>query len=139
MKRFVCCLLVLLSFLFLASADSKPIEAQYSFFVDRPGTYGAKGSKIIDYDSLCVELYVIEGFESGYLSTIRSFSGIVVSSGMVSVSIAERDGLLYFADDNGNYLTGYRDEETEDIWLNFETYEVRLRRLEPARMYTDFR
>lgn len=138
MKRFFCCLFVILFVFPLAAADPKPIEAHYSFFVDRAGTYGTKGSKVIDYDSLCIEIYVVEGFETGYIIILRSFSGVVVSSGMINVTIAERDGLLYFADEKGNYLAGYRDDETDDIWLEFEGNVLRLRYLAPARMYSDF-
>ena len=140
MKRFFCllfvlCLLPVVSF----AAEKKPIEAHYTAFVDESGTYGSKGSKIIDYDSLCLDLYVVEGWEEGYLLSVRSFMGLIVSSGTIHVDIAERGGVLYLADDNGNFITATRDENDDGIWLDYEGIRFRLRPVPSASPYADIR
>ena len=140
MKKLLCLLFVLV-FLPVVSfaADKKPIEAHYTAFVDESATYGSKGSKIIDYDSLCLDLYIVEGREEGYLLSVRSFLGLIVSSGTIHVDIAERNGVFYLADDNGNYITASPDENGDGIWLEYEGLHIRLRPVPSASPYGDIR
>ena len=140
MKKLFCLLFVLVLLPVVTfAADKKPIEAHYTAFIDESATYGTKGSKIIDYDSLCLDLYIVEGWEEGYLLSVRSFLGLIVSSGTIHVDIAERNGVFYLADDNGNFVTASRDENDDGIWLDYESMHIRLRPVPTATYFGDIR
>ena len=97
---------------------------------------GPKGEKVIDYDSLCLDLFILEGGSECYLTSVRSFSGIVIT-GTSNFSIAERDGIMYLADQSGLYLSAHYDENGEDIWLQYENHYFRLHPVPVFSLYTD--
>ena len=136
MKKLFCLLLVLVLLPVVSLADPRIIYAHYAFFMDDESSRTPKGGKVIDYDSLCLDLFILEGGKECYLTSVRSFSGIVIT-GTTNASITERDGLLYLSDQSGNYLTAYYDENGEDIWLQYENHYFRLRPVPVFSMYTD--
>lgn len=136
MKKLLCVLLVLVLLPVVSLADPRLITSHYAFFMDDESSRGPKGEKVIDYDSLCLDLFILEGGSECYLTSVRSFSGIVIT-GTSNMSIAERDGLLYLADQSGLYLAAYYDENGEDIWLQYENHYFRLRPVPVFNLYTD--
>ena len=136
MKKLLCLLLVSVLLPVVSLSDPRIISAHYAIFMDDESSRGPKGEKVFDYDSLCLDLFILEGGKECYLTSVRSFSGIVIT-GTTNASIAERDGLLYLADDSGNYWSAYYDENGDDIWLQYEGRYLRLHPVPVFSLYTD--
>ena len=130
--------LVLLPIVSFAELPSKNFSAHYTLFMDDSSTRGVKGEKVFDYDSLGLDLYMIEGGKECYFTSIRSFSGIVIT-GTTHASIVALGDVLYLADDSGYYFTVTYDENGEDLWIEYEGRSLRLRPVPVFSLYEDFR
>ena len=141
MKRLFALFLVLLlipAISFSDDGDPIYISKHYSLFVDGRHSVG-KDANFFDFDSLCVDLYMVEGNEKAYLSVAKSFLGIFADSGSLAVTVKEKDGILYFVSSDGNLTTGYYDENGEDLWLDVAGHTFRLRPVEPFSIYDDWK
>ena len=122
----------------LADLDPLYVSKHYTLFIDaRIATSGK--ARLFDFDSLCVDLYMMDGDQRAYLSVSKSFSGIFIASGTVAVNVVENNGTLFFASDDGNYTTGRYDENGEDIWLDLEGRTFRLRPVPTFSVYDDWK
>ena len=141
MKKLFCLLLILFMFVPSALADSDPlfISQHYSVFVDTRQETSGKGASPFTFDSLCMDVYFVEGSDTAYISTVRTFSGLFLSSGSVKVSVVDQDGILYFVSDDGNYITGQYDENGTDLWMDLEYGTFRLRPVPSFSMFDDWR
>ena len=126
MKRFISLFLVLLFLCSVSFADSDPVSvsAHYSLFFDAIVASDGKGNSY-DFDTYCVDLYLLKGENKAYVNAVTCFSGVFTNSGTVPVSVAERDGLLYFVYENGNTFTGFFDD-SGDLWLDLDIGTVRM-------------
>jgi len=140
MKKLLCVLFVLalLPVFSFAESFSKPISAHYTLYMNEESTYGPKGEKVFDYDSLCIDLYMIEGGQECYLHIVSSFSGFVLSN-TTNASFITRNGITYLADDNGLFTVVEYDENGEDLWIVYENRTLRLRPVPVFNLYEDFR
>ena len=126
MRRFISLLLVFL-FLFsvsFADSDRVAVSAHYSLYIDALASSFGKGNSY-DFDSYCVDLYMLEGNQKAYVSAITCFSGVFTNTGTVPVSVAERDGILYFVYETGSSFTGHFDD-AGILWLNLDIGTVRM-------------
>ena len=125
MKRFLCLLFV---FLFLASvsfaeSDRVSVAGQYSLFINARAASG-KGNNY-DFDSYCIDLYLLEGNKSAYVNVVKCFAGIFTSSGTLPLTVTESDGTWYFVYANGTSFSGFFDD-SGDLWLNLDLGTMRL-------------
>ena len=137
---FLLSLFLLLSLVSVSLADLDPlyVSRHYTLFIDGRLATSGKAS-LFDFDSLCVDLYMLDGDQRAYLSVSKSFSGIFIASGTVAVNVVENNGTLFFASDDGNYTTGRYDENGEDIWLDLEGRTFRLRPVPTFSIYEDWK
>ena len=59
MKKLLCLLFALVLLSVVSFADPRIISAHYAFFMDDESSRGPKGDKVIDYDSLCLDLFML--------------------------------------------------------------------------------
>ena len=130
MKRYIC--FVFSIFLFLsffsysyAETDYDFVSSHYSLFLDGRFVPGAFGNPF-DFDTLFIDIFFIDNPQKAYLCISERFSDIFISTGMSTVSVAERNGNIYFAYENGEYLTGHYDENGTDLWIDYKGNSFRL-------------
>ena len=141
MKRLFCffaALLVLCSCVPSLAESFEYVTSHYSLFIDTHSVPTANGS-LFDFDLLSVDLYFLGSMSGGYISITKSFDGILISPGLQKISVADRDGILYLAYENGDYLTGSYDEDGDGIWMNIENYTFRLRPVPLFSVYDDWK
>lgn len=143
MKRLLC-VLSLVVFLFpsvSAFSEEFPfyLSSHYSLFISGASNKVTAKGQLFSFDSFSADLYILEGMKKGYLCTTKCFSDIFITSGMVSVSIAESDGVLYFADENGNHITARYDENGSDLWVDMEGSTFRMVPVHEFSSYTDWK
>ena len=136
MKRFVCLLFVFVFIPLFAFADRVALSNHYALFISGGAGTAGKGS-LFDFDSLSVDLYLLEDDEKGYICTSKCFSGLFITSGMVSVTLADQDGVLYIVDNNGNFYTAVRDDNGTDLWIDLEGYSFRMRPVADLSYFED--
>ncbi len=127
MKRLIAVILIV--FLFVPSAvfadsDRVAVSAHYSLYIDALAASAGKGNSY-DFDTYCVDLYMLEGNQKAYVNAVTCFSGVFTNSGTVPLSVAERNGEMYFVYENGNTFTGYYDD-SGDLWLDLDIGTVRM-------------
>lgn len=144
MRRFLLPLLLLcllcscFSFSSAAEADVNFCPSHYSLFIDGKYVPGAKGNPF-SFDLLFVDVYFNESPDKAYICISKRFSGIFITSGMVSVSVAESDGVVYFAYPDGSFLTGSWDDDGGSLWLNMEGTSFRLHQIPKFDYSEDWR
>jgi hypothetical protein len=121
-------LIPVFSFSSASEADVNFSPSHYSLFIDGKYVPGARGNPF-SFDLLFVDIYFNESPDKAYVCISKRFSGIFITSGMVSVSVAESDGVVYFAYPDGSFLTGSWDEDGESLWLNTEGTSFRLHQI----------
>lgn len=139
MKKFFALLLVLLLLPLVSLADDPVILSEhYSVFISGSANRSAGKGALFPFDSYSADLFIAEGGSRGYLMTSKCFSGLFISSGMVSVTIAESDGVLYIADDRGNYVTATRAENGTDLWITLENCLFRMQPVPSFSVFNDW-
>ena len=145
MKMFA---LFLVSLMFLFSctssfAESVPenvrLSTHYSLFISYSDNNSSGKGPLFPFDSYSADLYFVEGNKQAYLCTTKCFSGIFITSGMVNVSVAENNGLLYLADSNGNCVTAFYDENGTDLWIYLENVYFRMTPVPSFSVFNDWK
>lgn len=143
MKRFLCLILaIVLSCVVLVSFadESVNIATHYSLFIDSNYALAAKGARYFDFDTLCLDIYVMEGNKTAYVIESKTYSGLFLTTGSQKYNIMERpDGSWLFSKDNGEYFYGIFDENGSDLWVTLYDGELRLKPVDSFSIYTDRR
>ena len=129
MKRLLCVLFVMLLLPVVSFADDSNVylSSHYSVFVSYSANNSSGKGPLFPFDSFSADLYFMDGNEKAYLCTTKCFSGIFITSGMIAVSVAENNGILYLADNNGYHVTAFFDENGTDLWINLENTYFRMK------------
>ena len=136
MKRFFCLLCIFVLIPLFAFADRVALSEHYALFISGDAGMAGKGS-LFEFDSFSADLYILDDGEKGYFCTSKCFSGLFITSGMVSVTLTDQDGVLYIVDNNGNYYTAIRDENGADLWIDIEGYTFRMRPVQDLSYFED--
>lgn len=143
MKRFLCLFfaVVFSCVVCVSFADeSVNISTHYSLFIDSNYAKSAKGDRYYDFDTLCLDIYVMEGNKTAYIIESKTYSGLFLTTGSQKYNIMERpDGSWLFSTDNGAYFYGYFDENGEDMWVTMYGGELRLKPINRFSIYSDRR
>lgn len=139
MKKLFCLLFVLIMLPLVSFADDPVIMAShYSVFISGSANRSTGKGPLFPFDSYSADLFISEGGSRGYLMTAKCFSGVFICSGMVNVTIAESDGVLYIADERGNYVTATRDENGTDLWITLENCLFRMQPVPAFSVFNDW-
>ena len=140
MKRLFCLflLLALAACAFPGCAESYSVDQHYTLFFDAVGTAAGMGNSF-DYDSLCIDLYLMKGHETAYIIVSRCFSDLFVTSGMEKYTVSDQNGVLYFVRDNGEYFTADYDENGTDLWIYYDNTQFRMRPISSLSYFEDIR
>lgn len=143
MKRFLSLLFaVVFSCLSVPASAEDPvrISTHYSLFIDSNYATSAKGDHYYDFDTLCLDIYILEGNKTAFLIESKTYSGLFLTSGSQKYHIMERpDGSLLFSMDNGAYFYGYFDENGSDLWVTYYDAQVRLKPVASFSIFNDRR
>ena len=144
MKRFFCLILVLVLLPIVSLADEADLNAyriteHYSLLIDGQTITSAKGGKMFDFDSLCIDLYLTESHDVAYLSVTIVDSFLRRSSNLQRVTVRSYGDIIYFSDEYGFYMTGQRDENGEGYWINYIGRSFLLRPVSKFSVYSDWK
>lgn len=147
MKRFICLFFVFSLLTSFACAEayikinpSDPVAtAHYSVFVNGDSATVGKGSRLFEFNSLSIDLYLTESEEEAYLLIACCNDHIMHSSGFLQVSVVKDGTSIYFMNSSGLYLMGEWDENGTDLWLNYSGRSFRLRPTEKFSVYSDWK
>ena len=141
MKKLICLLLLLAlfpSFAFADSADSYSVDQHYVLFFDAIGTATGMGNSF-NYDSLCIDLYMMKGHETAYVVICRCFSDLFTTTGMEKYTVSDQNGVLYFVRDNGEFFTAVYDENGVDLWVFYDNSQFRMKPVPSLSYFEDIR
>ena len=139
MKNLFCLLFVLVLFPVFALAEyTEPcaVDQHYTLFFDAVGTATGMGNSF-DYDSLCIDLYVMKDRETAYIIICKCFSGLFITSGMEKYTISDQGGALYFVRDNGEYFSAVYDENGVDLWISYDNTQFRMKPISSLSYFED--
>lgn len=141
MKKLICLLLLLVLLPVFSLAEyTEPysVDQHYVLFFDAVGTATGKGNSF-DYDSLCIDLYMMKNHETAYVIICKCFSDLFTTSGMEKYTISDKDGVLYFVRDNGEYFSAVYDENGVDLWISYDNTQFRMKPVSSLSYFEDIR
>ena len=137
MKKLIAVLLILvLSLPVFASAEY--LTDHYSLFISKQNIVSGKDASAFDFDSLTVDLYMLDDGEYAYIQITRCVSGIFLNNGMVKVRVADLGGTTYLVDGSGENLTVFNDESSDGLWITLGDSSFLMHRVQPFNMYSDW-
>lgn len=139
MKRFFCLFLLLLFVPLFSLADSLFISRHYSLFIDSTANITAGGSSMFEFDSLCIDLYIMNDESTAYGTFSRAESGLYLTSSCRFTIRTRNDGSVIFAQDNGEYFVADFDENGTDLWINYNGRNYRLRPVPAFSVFEDWK
>lgn len=120
------------------SESSDHIISHYSITADfRPFVTG-KDASPYEFDVLMFDIYFTDDPGVAYIWNCICIDDTFLASGFNSYSVVELDGLVYFADGKGAYITGWYDENGSDFWLNYRDNQFRLHSVPMFSFYEDW-
>jgi hypothetical protein len=119
MKRFLCCLfvLVLLSCSVSLAVADKHLYNHYALLIDG-NFYNEFFGAHFDYDTILLDIYLCDNFRDGYMYKEMWSGGEKTSPGFSAFyySSTGKDFTLTFKD--GSSISGYWDDNDDDIWIS---------------------
>lgn len=139
MKRIVSLILILAMLLPAAAlASNNRIVDHYTVLIDAETTKTGKGASPFDFDSLTIDLYLSSEEGHGYLNIARFIQNIYLNDGMIPVSLVDINGTQYIVNGSGTNIRIRKDEETDDLWIEYRSHFLRMHRVEPFSLYADY-
>jgi len=137
MKRIII-LFVLLLIPVFSFADPFFIDRHYSLFVDSSAVSSGYGESMFEFDSLCIDLYIMSDEATAFCSVSRTDNGFYLTDSN-RYSVINDNGSVTFIADNGYYFTALYDENGTDLWINYDNRNYRLHPVAAFSALSDIR
>lgn len=142
MKKLVTIILILALLLPAASlADDLCIARHYTIHIDgtSPALRTQYGSRLFDYDSFTMDLFLTNDLVNGYMFQTQYTSGIFLNSGMIQCKIATVMDQKYLVNGSGDNFPIMEDDESDDLWINFGRGYFRMHLVDIFNSGTDWK
>ena len=141
MKKLFCLLFVLvvcLCSVSFAESDLPALGSHYSLFLDARNYPGGKGVGL-DYESLTIDLYLLDDESAGYVCVARCEDGYFYTSGFKKFNVLKKDSYYNCIYLNGEYFTAEYDENGVDLWVTYLNNQYRLHPVSVSSYFEDVR
>jgi len=139
MKRFICLFILLLLFPVFSFSESFFINRHYSLFIDSSTTITGKGDNAFDFDSLCIDLYIMSDESTAFGTFSRTEFGLYLTTSCRFTIRKRNNGTVIFVQDNGEYFDVTYDENGTDLWINYSGRNFRLHPVPAFSLYEDWK
>lgn len=139
MKRFLCLFMVVFLIPVCSFAESLFIDKHYSLFIDSTANIVGTGGSLFEFDSLCIDLYIMNDESTAFGTFSLTDSGVYLTSSCRFTIRTRGDGTVIFVQDNGEFFEVEYDENGTDLWIYYNGRNYRLRPVPAFSIYEDWK
>ena len=139
MKKLIALILILVLALPAAScADGFYVAYHYSMHIETcsPENSFIQSSRIFDFDSKTIDLYLDQNKEQGYIVESTCYGGRLLFTGPFEAEIRNAGGLCLMFNLGTRYPVEF-DESSGDLFLDFGSGLIRMHLVETFNIYED--
>ena len=137
MKRFLCLLLVIVLLPLVALAEDDSLISRYSCFIDGM-FYKSFFKDGFSFNSMLIDFYLTD-IDCGYFQRYVWDSNGLTDSGLLSVAYIVNYPKFDLIFHDGSILSGYWDENGDDVWLDMGAGYFRLKPAPLFNVSTDWK
>ena len=117
MKKLIAIILILALLVPAVSSADLSVLSCYSLFIDAEA-YNSFFNAGWDYDSMWVSVVIMSDGKTAYYQKEEWTDGERITTGLTKCAYSVNSGKFTLSFSNGEVLSGYYDENDEDMWLN---------------------